>query len=196
MSGMFYSRAFVGAWGAMFGLSLGCAGTIDPAEQQQGPSVSSPPDGYRVFTELAAGGRVVCTTFSDCGAVNSQSEWRQGPGCRRLGADLPPKLYCDESTYYVLPDGSARQLPERFLPPSQSSGDSNRLMVQDKAVAIMGSDAGYDYGYVLLDERLEVIVEFGRTILRAHAFKDGAYGVSLDGGRTGRVLRDGTLVVD
>lgn len=177
-------------------LSPGCASFADATDGAAREAVAPPPDGYEVYAELDDGGRVACRGFRDCGAVDTAGVWRRGPGCRGLVSDRPPMLKCEGQRYYVLPDGSTRRLPETYYPPKYPSGDSNRLMVQEKTIAVMASDAEYEFGYVLLDERLEVVAEYGRRVRRSQALKDGAYGVSLEDGRTGRVLPDGTLVVD
>lgn len=173
-------------------LALACGG----AGGASGPSVVHVPDGYKAVAELSEGGRLVCNGVLDCGSVDRTGAWRKGPGCRGEPRVRPPGLGCDGVMHYVLPDGSAKSLPKQYYAPNQDRGMSGRLMVQDKSIAVMASDAEYEFGYVLLDERLEVIAEFGRTIRRAFAFKDGACFVGLEDGGTGRVLPDGTLVVD
>jgi len=104
---------------------------------------------------------------------------------------------CDGKAYYVLPNGEAKLLPGQYYPPKYSSGKTGRLIVQDKSIAEMDDHAEYEYGYVLLNERLEVVSEYGRRVRRIFSFKDGKAEVVLPDGKTrGHITLDGELVVE
>jgi hypothetical protein len=155
------------------------------------------PSGYRVDALLGEGGRVACNGLTDCGALDAEGVWTQGPGCRSDTYVRPPKLKCEGTTLYVMPDGTAKPLADGYLPPKYASGMTGRLIVQDKSIAEMDDHAEYEYGYVLLNERLDVVAEYGRKVRRIFSFKDGKAEVVLPDGKTrGHITLDGELVVE
>lgn len=174
----------------VFCSALGCTGIPTTGE------ATRVPDGYTSIVKLSGGGHVACDGLRDCGAVDVTGNWTRGPGCTGHTTVRPPKLRCDGASYYVVPTGLAKSIPARFYPPVYDWGTSGRLMVQHKAGVEKAADGEFEFGYVLLDEQLEVVEEYGRTVRRAFAFRNGAFPVGLEDGRTGRVFPDGKLVVD